>query len=127
MILLAAQKTNVPNVEDMMMLLRRRFVRSCSGRQRRVDHSLVATRTTVDVKRIITRKRAAAVVALEAIISRCCQMLQYAYISDLARIRRARNDVVTFVAANTLTRGVIAVTKDRFEVVFRLRRSVVRS
>lgn len=64
---------------------------------------------------------------LQAVIPRCGQVLEDANVSNLPRVRNARNDVVTFVAAYALPRCMVAMTEDRREPVRGLRRAIVRA
>ena len=80
----------------------------------------------IDVERVISRKGASAVVALEAIIPGSRKMLADGDIGDLLRLRPARSNVVTLITAYALPLRVVAVTENVTETVFRLERPVIR-
>lgn len=96
------------------------------GRQIKRSHVFVTLSASLRSGEIVTRKGTTAVVALEAVISRRSPVLQDSDICYLSALRSTVDDAMAFVATNTLPGSVIGVSKDRFEVILRDKRTAVR-
>jgi len=84
----------------------------------------MATRTAPNIKLVIAGKGSPAIMTLQTIVTGRCSVFEDLDVCDLSRIWSPGNNVVAFIAANTI---VIAVSEDRFEIVFGSRRSVIRT
>ena len=105
----------------------RRLVCRSTGRQRHIAHTFVASCAGTYIQRIVARERSTAVVALEAVVTGGGKMLHHADICHLPCIRGSVYYVVTLIAADPLTAGVVLMPEDRGETIIRLGSPVIRS